>query len=164
MQVAEYISIAFRLINFGALIALGVYLFKRHVLSSIQLHIAKREQKLVDLSLQNHLLKEQAKAMESNLADQRTVSHQLLQKIDLWSTLVAQYAQEREQEKNSYEQALVRKMILQSNCIEIHDAQRKALLPAIEQARAELKRHYEAESLGRSFITEIVVHMEKSKL
>jgi len=164
MSVAEYIAIAFKLINFGVLIGLGVYLFKRYALSSIHLHIAKREQKLADLALQTYLLKEQAKAMELVVADQRAVGHGLLQKIDLWNTLVAQYALEREQQKVLYEEALSKKMILQSNYIEMHEAQKKALLPAIAHARIHLEKQYVSLPAGRSFISELMSHMEKSKV
>ena len=162
MHRAEVVSIVFILINFGVLIGLGIFLFKKYVLSSITLQISKRQQKLADLALQTQLLKEQAKRMDFTIAEQSLVSHGLLQKIDLWKTLVSQSMLEREQKKVERELVLVQKMKTQQLYIELHYAQKKALLPAIEKAKEVLVNHYKAMPLGQSFIIEIVKHMEKS--
>lgn len=162
MHTTNIVAIVFRLINFGAFIALAVYLFKNYALSGITLQISKRQQKLADLALQNQRLKEQTKTTESSIANEQTVSHGLLQKIDLWKTLVSQHMLERDQEKESRESALVNKVKHQQTYIELRDAQKKALLPAIEKAREALMVNYTAQPLGQSFINTIVKHMEKS--
>lgn len=164
MHGADIVSIVFKLINFGALIALGIYLFRRFALSGIKLQMAKRQQKLADLALQTQLLKEQAKAMDFTLAEQQSVSRGLLQKIDLWHSLVAHYMLERDQERIAREVALANKMKVQQAYIELHEVQKKALLPAIKKSRDALAQQYTAMPLGQSFISEIVRHMEKSRI
>lgn len=162
MQESDIVSIVFRLLNFGALIALGIYLFKRYLLGSITLQIAKRQQKLADLSLQNQLLKDQTKAMDFTFAEQQAVSRVLLQKIDVWKALVSQRMLERDQEKVMYESALAQRMKTQQAYLALCSAQKRALLPAIDKAREALIVNYNAAPLGQSFISEIVKHMEKS--
>ena len=164
MHVPEIVSIIFRLINFGGLIALGAYLFKRFALSDIQLQISKKQQRLADLSLQNQLLKEQAKAMDFTLAEQQSVSRGLLQKIDLWQSLVSHHMVERDQEKASRQLLLAQKTKIQQDYIALQDVQKKALLPAINKARVALIADYQAMPLGQSYIEYIVKKMEKSPL
>lgn len=162
MHGAEVIAIVFKLINFGVLMVGGGYLFKRYLLQDIKLQISKRQQKLADLALQNQLLKEQGKAMEFAIAEQQSVSRSLLQKIDLWKSLVSHHMQLREQEKNIRRSALTQKMKSQQMYIALQDAQKKALLPAIKKAGDVLTANYAATPLGQSFIRLIVKHMEKS--
>lgn len=154
-------TILFKLINFGALIALGVYLFRKLALSDIQLHIVKREQKIADLSLQNQLLKEQAKAMDITLADQQSQGQELLKKIDLWQSFVAHQLHEAEEENHTRELVLSHKVKMQHDFLQLADAQRKALLPAIDKARGVLAVRYQAVAPGQAYMNEIMHYLEK---
>lgn len=164
MHTPDIVSIIFRLINFGALIGLGIYLFKRFALNDIRLQISKKQQKLADLSLQNQLLKEQAKSMDFTLAEQQSVSRGLLQKIDLWAMLISHQENAREQEKIARQQALTQKMQTQQAYIALRDTQKKALVPAIDKARIILASHYQAMPLGQSYIAQIIKKIEKSSV
>ena len=163
MHATEIVSVIFRLINFGAFICVGVYLFKKHVLAGIKLQITKRQQKLADLALQNQLLKEQAKSMDLAFAQQEAVYRELMHKIDLWKNMVAHRASERDQERIGRQQVLTERVHKQQAYIQLRDAQQRALLPAIERARELLEVHYAAMPLGNSYMADIVKHMEKNK-
>ena len=162
MHGANIVSIIFRLINCAALIGLGFYLFKQYMLQTIKLHISKKNQKLADLALQNQLLKEQAKSMDFAIAEQQALSRGLLQKIELWRTLVAHYITQRNEEKKRYELALANKAHKQKLFIELKDLEKRALLPALEKAANIVEDRYASTAAGQSFIAAIVHNLEKN--
>jgi hypothetical protein len=164
MHIPEIVSIAFKLINFAALITLGIYLFKRFALPDIQLQISKKQQKQADLFLQNQLLKEQAKAMDFTIAEQQSVSRGLLQKIDLWKSLIAHHNLEQDKEKKARYLSLAQKATTQQSYIALKHVEKKALLPALEQARKDLIHDYQAMPLGQSFIANVIEKIEKSSV
>lgn len=162
MHGADIVSIIFRLINFVALIGLFFYLFKQYVLQTVTLQISKKNQKLADLALQNQLLKEQTKAMDFAIAEQQALSRGLLQKIELWRTLVTHYAVARNEEKKRYELSIADRTRKQELFIELKDVEKRALVPALEKVTNILEERYASKAAGQSYITTIVHHLEKN--
>lgn len=86
----DVIVIAFKLINFAALIGAGFYLFKRHALPDLLLSIARKQNKQDSLFLQQTNLEKQQIKLDVQLKEDAAQCQGFRTKIDEWKKVVAQ--------------------------------------------------------------------------
>jgi hypothetical protein len=86
----DIIVIAFKLINFAALIGAGFYLFKKHVLPDLLLSIARKKNKQDSLFLQQTNLEKQQLKLDVQLKEDAAQCELFRTKIDEWKKVVAQ--------------------------------------------------------------------------
>jgi hypothetical protein len=82
--------IAFKLINFAALIGVGFFLFKKHVLPDLLLSIARKKNKQDSLFLQQTNLEKQQIKLDTQLKEDAAQCQAFRTKIDEWKKVVAQ--------------------------------------------------------------------------
>lgn len=152
-------SIIFTFVNFGALVALGIYLFRRYSLADIKQAIADKFALMDQLKDRKDTLRLQQRELEHQLADQEALSKELLIKLDRWKQAHQHMVEERQQEQEQ---------IYQSNRVHLekqalYNARNrvyKQIMPlALERATKELTEHFAGE--GKSYIKSIVHSIER---
>lgn len=135
-----FVDVIFRLINFGVLIAVAMYVYKKYILASVENTMAEEE-------AYHNGLKQQLGALESR-ADEIIHEKVLLEKrgallknkVDLWRAEFDKAAQEREIEKQQLlAQAIIR---VQKQSLNVAQATllTKAIPIALANARAQLEK------------------------
>lgn len=86
----DIVVIAFKLINFAALIGVGFFLFKKHILPDLLLSIARKKNKHDSLFLQQANLEKQQLQLDIQLKEDAAQCQAFRSNIDEWKKVVAQ--------------------------------------------------------------------------
>lgn len=154
------IDILFRLINLGVLVAVGAYLYKKYILTTIENTIAEEE------SYHNGL-RQQLGALESRVDD---ISHEkitleksgllLKNKVDLWREQQDKAQLTRDVEKQALTKRAIMRVEKQSLNIAQEELLSKASAQALERARTTLQRTSSAEQ-SHEYIKTLIIKMQR---
>src|ERR1700721_2110958 len=92
-----YVALFFRILNFGVLIAIGWYFFKRYALHSAREAMNQEKAALHNLEQQETVLVEQQRFLLKAIEYDKTERELLLSKIVYWQTSVKQHTDNQEQ-------------------------------------------------------------------
>lgn len=162
MSIHEMSSIFFRLLNFGVLVALGVYIFYKYMLNGIQQKIAQQKALHENKERQKELLHEENEKIKQSIVVQAQLGEALLYKVIQWSE---QVELERAARKKNYEKLRVqqeKKDEIRRAQLEL-DALKKTVIPvAVEKARNELVQKFAVENNGEHYLNSLMAIMNKS--
>ena len=158
------LSIFFKLLNFGILIGLGVYVFKRYLLPSIGQEIAENQEALQQLQRNNEQLKEDQKKVEARLDEQAALCLSLGSKIERWKLAHDNHLRRQQESCQQLRQKIEKKVAVQEQNLAREMLNKKVLPGAIVQAQELLQKTYESESEGRQYILHVMKYLERGKI
>ncbi len=164
MLSSKYIlTIIFRLINFGALIALSVYLFKRYALPSFKLKIHEKQARLDDLNAQHTLLARDDRLLERALIDDRKHQEYLTQRVMAWKAKIARDRERFIQERQKRSELLQKRTALQDEYVQKNRLRELILPAALEQARGQLISQYNEPRAQKEFINRVITTLRSEQ-
>jgi F0F1-type ATP synthase membrane subunit b/b' len=155
------ISIFFKILNFGVLIGLGVYIFKRYFVQNINDQIDAKQNMIAQLQGNNQALKQEEHDIAHAAEQQHQLSEQLVQKIALWR---AAHTHEMARKKAEYEEIYknrIKKIAKQEEIYALDVVQKKVVPSAIEQAREMLQQHSMSLDVQQRYTTDILDYIER---
>lgn len=156
------VNYSFRVINLLVLIALGVYLFKKYFLSSVEDAIAETEAFESGLRQQEGALENRLDELEVEKNMLEAHCSLLKSKIDRWRERFDEVLQERKQEKFALQKKISAQRNKQENNV-IHAKLLKKIVPsAVQQAKAEFISRYSQEKTGSDYVRNLITTLRKS--
>jgi len=154
------IDVIFALINFGIFTLLAVYVYLYYVAPSIHHSIHEQQVAHDRLIAQRTKLREACRDVEKQLAQQEREYHTLTEKMSQWSSALQEIQHEQQQAAERMRERIRTRMYQQQQYRQRRKALKQSFPHALEQARAHLKKYYNADR-GRAYIQHSVKHMER---
>lgn len=155
------VTILFRLINFVALIALAIVLFKRYFLSDITEKIDQEEVEKDTLRHNIIILEQQGNALSDNMIEQEQLCLKLSDRVEQWHHVFNQEIEKKRKDnldlriKTAERNEMQKKMITQDRLM-------AAIIPqAIEQVQTTLIKKFSAPDKNKNFVFDIIDHIKK---
>ncbi len=157
----DIIVIAFKLINFAALIGVGFFLFKKHVLPDLLLSIARKKNKQDSLFLQQTNLEKQQFNLDIQLKEDAAQCEAFRAKIDEWKKVVAQQHNQLTKE-HEYMVVLVRKRMEHTATQREQKRIQKIVAHAVvAQLQKSLSQYFEKPQESSEYLNSIIDFMNE---
>lgn len=162
-MIAAWLSVFFRLANFGVLIALVVYVYKNYLHGYITEKI--EHEQTIDQGLRNerdvaHRIYNEYKERVARKGDQRVIMQQTIMQ---WQEAVARDDAQRVGERTKITQSLKLKAEHQVEQMRSLVVKHSVLPEALVRAHNQLEMMYSSEKKGIDFMQRIVAHLQESK-
>jgi len=157
----DIIVIAFKLINFAALIGVGFFLFKKHVLPDLLLSIARKKNKQDLLFLQQSNLEKQQIKLDIQHKEDAAQCQAFRTKIDEWKKVVAQEDNILKKEHENMMMVLrkrTERTILQREQQRIHKIVAHVVVKKLEKS---LSEHFEKIQESSDYLNSIIDFMNE---
>jgi hypothetical protein len=157
----QVVLIVFRGINFGVLIGIMGYLFKRYGLPTIREQLAAYWAYFQDLANTHRLLKK-----EQQLVEQSIIAHQkeqdiLKERLMRWRARIDELNNQLNIEKEERIAVLKERLLKQQKQIDHHRMFQQIVPLAIAQARNDLEQEARSETMQKKIFDEIMPIMRK---
>ncbi len=162
MSATEIIAFLFKLINFGALAGLFIYLFQRKVKDRIKTKIKEKEVFWQNLQTNKQALIDQQHKLRIEIACQKDYGNALLQKIVLWHKASSL------QEQAFIEEAKINAQKVYERTRTFHEKKEERellqqIVPlAIDEARKTLEDRFAQEKNAEKYMANIFRYLKKS--
>lgn len=155
------VDVIFRFINFGVLIALFVYAYKKYVRGSLVSQ--RKEQRRFErgLSEQQKALKHQISLINKRIKDDRELCGILQKKVNQWRATIDGEIQERIEQKKEYEQRQINRIKTREHSLKIYKAYQAIHPKVIEKTHAALIEKFNNEKLGHEYNNKILATISK---
>jgi len=158
----SWMNIFFKFLNFGALIALLVFIFRRYILPGVVQEIAQEKQQEIGMRTQVIVLDEKGKELASAAISQEHETRVLLDRAQQWQAV---FMLEQEKQKHAqqvlYNAALVRKQ-QQVQAVESEKLMKLVLPQVVEQTRCKLIEVFDNEARGHEYVHDLLAAIKKS--
>ena len=155
------VAILFRLFNFGVLIGVFGYLFKKYVLVGIRTRMAEKKRYLQSLNERKDELAQEHQMIVQRMGQEHELGQQLKKKVDNWAQEVAKKHEVREQEKHSYAQSLQERMKVRVQHLTAEHINKRVVSTVLERTQVRLAHDFTDEHRARTFLASIITHMKK---
>lgn len=156
MTLQIFITIFFRLINFGIFIGLMIYVYKKYMYELLLDGINQEQKSLLTLEHEAHDIRQKRIALDAQLLDDQDLIVVLKKKIALWA--IAE--RERRQKRNEYKDAQSKKLQERACFKQVRIAEfmiEKDSMPLIiAQARKDLIEYYKNDKESHNYIECII--------
>jgi hypothetical protein len=159
----DWVSVLFRLANFGIFIAFMVYLYRRYLKDFIT------QQMKADISIEQGLVAEQVMATQMHEQYQQLVARKKEQQVRVQNT-IEQWRKEVERvradellERNNRLLASKHRAELQAQQLRKEVMARRVMPEVLSAARQELQELYASEAEGNRVMQQIIFPMRESK-
>lgn len=157
------VSFVFRLLNFGMLIGVSLYVYKKYAHKLVQDGIAEKKRTMDGLHQEQDALNRYAAQLDNSLDAQGQKYQTLEQKIKTWSLFMVQESQARLDEKNDRIDELKKRNENRSRNIERQVVAKKVKTAAVEKAAGKIA-HIMSGKSGHAYVDRICTYMKKSVL
>ncbi len=158
------LSLIFLVLNFGVLIALGIYLFKRYGLAGIKERIRSEEESLQRLHERKEQLGYDNRMLTEQLVLQDVECVDLGNKIERWHSAYEREQHARYQELAILKERVTKKIEMQEQTVALDFLTKKVVPKAIEEATVKLGQQFASPQEGRQFLTQLIAYMERGKV
>ena|SRR6266404_5989225 len=157
----DMIVIAFKLINFIALLGVGFFLFKKYALPDLLQSIARKKNKQESLFLQQTHLEKQQVNLDTLLKDDAIQCEKFRSNIDEWKKVVAQEQVHLEKESN-ITLASVHKRIEHTAMLREQQRIQKIVTHAVvERLETSLSAHFQHAQQNNEYLNTIIDFMNE---
>lgn len=159
----EYISILFRLINFGTVVFGGWYFYTYYVCDAVDEQIEQDEKTLAMLAQQKDAFHKQEQAVEHEIQEQKKTIADLVRALKMWQENASK---ERESDRNRYaaiQEKVNKKMRVQSKNMQEHMIAKQAIPIALHELEMSLSTYFKDEKRGREYLGPLFKQMEKDR-
>ena len=158
------IAIIFRLFNFGLIIVLSLYVFKKYILDNIVVTMTKKESEKEFLLNQQQLFGQKRLALQELVQNDTILCKQLKFKIDEWKRIATE--EDMLQKKKSIE----RKDEIKKKYLKKRELQQKVLIQLrvadkiASDLQESLSEYFKNDRVGEKYLKEIVHFMHERRL
>jgi hypothetical protein len=158
------ISIVFRFLNFGVLLGLAVYAFRRYANPFLRAQIGAKDAALYALKQQRDELKSQVRVLElqAHQHDAQRLSMRL--KLERWQEVWQSQERLRYEEKQRLTTLLTKKAELQAQTRMLDQLQRNIFPAVLAQSRTALQNYFEHPEHEHKFTEQLLTFMQKGKM
>ncbi len=158
----SWVSIAFRLINFGVLIGLAYYLYKRYFKNRIDDKMTQKEALLKGLEEQGYFLEGKAHDLEIQLKEQEYRGNRLKEKMREWADAVAQLQHKHQEEQRLYATQAASRVIKKNKLLEQKVLHKEVLPGVLAQAQTELMKQFANDAQSKRYVHDIIQRLSGS--
>jgi len=155
------ISTIFRLLNFGVICFVAVYLFKTKMLPGIKEKIAAKYAALKELMTQNKDLLDQQKDLNREIKEQEMFGKQLYDQIGIWSLFFEQQLKEQKEQQAALGLQAVKRAQLQADNKVTREENLEIISAALAGAEQQLRAQFSSQKEGAAFSSAVVQQMRK---
>lgn len=157
----DIIAIAFRLINFAALLSVGFILFKKHVMPDLFLSIARKKEMQDSLFLQQTHLEKQQLNLDILLKTDALQCEKFRSKIDEWKKAVALEREYQEKEHNNTVAIVHKRMAY--NAIQREHSRVKNIITqtVVADVKKSLSTQFKDQQQGSAYLNSILHFMDE---
>lgn len=159
----SYITILFKLLNFAALIALFVYIFKKYFLKEIESGISQECKHKSDLEQTIVTLQETSLKLSDNLDNQEKLCHYLNQQLEKWKSAFEKDFKAQQEQKNRVYQEIFKKTEKQARYIAQEHIIHTVVPEALEKARAYLNSSFSSPQQSAAYVGDIIKQLNHIK-
>lgn len=149
-------TIAFRFINAGILVVLGVYIYKKYIQPAMRKEIEDRERFLKGLAEQKRALEYQQHEMEDRIESDKKLCASLRDRVMQWARKEQALKELREAQRVARIKELERITKMRADSIAIAHAQQQVLPLAVAHARQELEKKMSSDKAGALYLDNVI--------
>ncbi len=162
MSIHDVSFVFFRMLNFAALVALGVYVFYKYMLNGIQQKIAQQQAMRENKLRQKQLLHEENEKIKQSIQVQAQMGEDLLDKVAQWSVQVEKERVANKKYRDELRIQQEKKHERQREQRELYALKKLVMPGAIEQARKELIHQFAVENKSENYLNSLMAIINKS--
>lgn len=157
----DIIAIVFRLINFVALIGIGFFLFKKHILPDLLLSLTRKKENQDFLSAQQASFEKQQFHLDVLLKEDALMCQDFRTKIDIWKKAVALESDYHQKERNNI-MATVKQRLAHNALQQEHSRVQNIVIHnvAIDLEKS-LSAHFKDQKQGSAYLNSILQFMDE---
>lgn len=155
------VSIIFRLINFGALIGLGVYVFKRYFLHDIIEKINQEGLEKESLRHQVQELDDKSNVLSGEIVEQEQLCHKLSERVEQWHHFFNEDIERKRKENQEFHAKAVERLEKQKKFLEQELMMNEVFPQAMDQIKLQLMKDFSDPAKNKNFLADIIGHIEK---
>lgn len=159
MIATEFIVLAFRIINFGVLIALLGYLFKKYALSTIQQRMLEKRAYVGGLQEQYRSIIYQQEQIAAIRKEEELLCQRLQQQVSMWRFAIEKERKIRLEEKEQRKDVLKERAQYKEQQIRLLYLKKQVIPHAVRQAEEELQRYFSDKQAGNQYVQQIITRM-----
>ena len=157
----DIIVIAFKLINFAALLGVGFFLFKKHILPDLRLSIARKKNKHDSLFLQQANLEHQQLKLDKFLKEDAIQCETFRTKIDKWKKVVAQENNMLKKEQENITVAIRKRIEHTAIQREQKRVQKIVAYTVVNRLKKSLSHHFKQPQENSEYLDSIIAFMNE---
>ena len=149
------VSIFFKLVNFVAVVAAIVFLFRKYLLPELYTQWTDYKRRLLDLETQRKALGSHSRSVDNEIRELKQRSLYLRSRLQLWGDVVSHKVQVREEERKALSVLLERLHALQSERLKERSYRSIKVNEVFEDAKEKLVQYYKGEP-GRRAVEDMI--------
>lgn len=162
MLSSEFVSVVFRIINFGIVGFSGFYLYRRYFSKAIKASITKNKDYFSNLQVKSKKLKEQSILLDEKIYQQKMMADDLLEKVIKWSASYKIDLDDQIKKQKYINDKIIQKLAIQEELITLSYFHKKILPEVIIEAEKKLRNEFDLKDNVLQFQREIIQFMKKS--
>ena len=157
----ELLSIIFRLANFGILVFICVYLFKRYILPTIKDQMYREQEEQHTIKDRHKEIRKQEKIVAAFAYDQEKLCRILQERVNRWRRVQEDHGEKREQEKERRMRFLQDRVMRQEQGFEQQQMLRSIVPRAINTVEHTLQETFKSPEQGHKYTQDIIKQLRK---
>ncbi len=157
----ELLAVIFRLVNFGILAYICVYLFKRYILPMIKDQMRREQEEQRTIKERHKEIRKQEKIVTAFAYDQEKLCRILQEKVNRWRRVQEDYEQKRVHEKERRIRFLQDRVMCQEQEFERQHMLRLIVPRAVDTVERTLHATFKSPDQGRVYIQDIIKQLRK---
>jgi F0F1-type ATP synthase membrane subunit b/b' len=163
MEFGEIVSFIFRVLNFAALAALVIYIFRSRFLAQMKSKIREKEVFWQNLKNNKTTLVKQQKELDEEIAWQDSYAQELLAKINKWHEQV-HILYDLEKKKHSvYSLQIEQRALTQEKYYQLQILVSHVAACAFQRAQEDLSIMFSDETKASAYLDKLIMSLQKSK-
>jgi hypothetical protein len=159
----SFVAIAFKFINFFAIIGLGFYIFKKYLKTDLLFSIAKKEADYQDLIAQQSTLENKQHELDFLIKQQLIQCQDLRSKIDEWSKAILLEHDKQKKEQNDLIAAIKKRATEIAEKKQYQHVQNVILKTVIVDLEKSLIDHFKNPQKSSNYV-DAIVHFMNEKI
>lgn len=155
------IAIFFKLINFGVLIGLGIFWYRRSLRATILDLMQKKKDRYSGLEQQSVIFSAEQQQLEREKKVQEKEGKELLALVHTWRSTVEQSLDAAKKERDALHDQAVRRATLQEKNWELLMLQQAAIGPSLKNTEQILRKKYTTAKSGDQYLKPIIKELTK---
>lgn len=159
MMFEELITLAFRLINLGVLVALLGYLFKKYALGTIRQRMIEKNAYVRGLQEQYRSLLYQQEQVVNARKEEELLCQRLQQQVVVWKLAIEKEQKIRREEQEERKRVLKEHAEYKEQHLALFYLKKQVIPRAIKQAEQQLEQHFKDKQVGSQYVQHIITRM-----
>ncbi len=158
------IALIFRLINFGLIIMMLVYVFQKYIRPGLLIAMAKEESEKEFLLSQQLLYEQKQAELDQLIKNERLLCEHFKIKINEWKRVTQEELVAHKRERALLVARIERKKTEKAERRESETVKQCVANKVVDQLETSLTKHFDAQNVGKKYINAIVSFMDEGVL